>query len=247
MSGRGQYIDIALLDTMVHGGIKNYQWVNRPLAVIGRVTRVDGSVVEVNIGHSVIADAIFLGLDASVREMRAAIERATEELDRVRVVTEAELRLDQERIRITVDPATGAPADRVPALVRTHRRKTTRVLVCGFRPGSVYMLEELFRSDRRHLNTDSDSEVLLNVFAHELQQQGKFSPNADDIFAAIGGVPAPMSPARYVFQFLPNVVVSAVSGAMGGSASMEVSWSWAVLTSSPSRERATLSSSATWG
>jgi len=32
-------------------------------------------IVEVNIGHSVIADAIFLGLDQSVREMRSAIER----------------------------------------------------------------------------------------------------------------------------------------------------------------------------
>lgn len=36
---------------------------------------------------------------------------------------------------------------RMPRLGRTHRRKTTRVLVCGFRPGSIYMLEELFRSD----------------------------------------------------------------------------------------------------
>lgn len=34
-----------------------------------------------------------------------------------------------------------------PTLARTHRRKTTRILVCGFRPGSIYMLEELFRSD----------------------------------------------------------------------------------------------------
>jgi pyridoxine 5-phosphate synthase len=32
-------------------------------------------IVEVNIGHSMIADAIFLGLDRSVREMRAAIDR----------------------------------------------------------------------------------------------------------------------------------------------------------------------------
>lgn len=37
--------------------------------------------------------------------------------------------------------------ERLPRLGRTHRRKTTRVLVCGFRPGSIYMLEELFRSD----------------------------------------------------------------------------------------------------
>lgn len=47
---------------------------------------------------------------------------------------------------------------------------------------------ELFQSDLRHLNTDSDSEVLLNVFAHELQRLGKLVPESDDIFTAIEAV-----------------------------------------------------------
>lgn len=50
--------------------------------------------------------------------------------------------------------------------------------------------EELFKTDLRHCNTDSDSEVLLNVFAHELQSQGKLTPTADDIFNAVKGVHA---------------------------------------------------------
>ncbi len=49
------------------------------------------------------------------------------------------------------DPASALPSVpqdvALPRLDRTHRRKTTRILVCGFRPGSIYMLEELFRSD----------------------------------------------------------------------------------------------------
>jgi amidophosphoribosyltransferase len=45
--------------------------------------------------------------------------------------------------------------------------------------------EELFRDDLRHVNTDSDSEVLLNVFAHELQRLGKLRLEPEDVFAAI--------------------------------------------------------------
>ncbi|HDY81468.1 MAG: amidophosphoribosyltransferase [Gammaproteobacteria bacterium] len=47
------------------------------------------------------------------------------------------------------------------------------------------LTRELFQDDLRHLNTDSDSEVLLNVFAHEMQILGKLSPCADDIFKAV--------------------------------------------------------------
>ncbi len=44
---------------------------------------------------------------------------------------------------------------------------------------------ELFLEDMRHINTNSDSEVLLNVFAHELQARGKIRINEDDIFTAV--------------------------------------------------------------
>lgn len=44
---------------------------------------------------------------------------------------------------------------------------------------------ELFQSDRRHLNTDSDSEVLLNILAHELQKTDQPTVQAEDIFKAV--------------------------------------------------------------
>ncbi|MCR2816298.1 amidophosphoribosyltransferase [Microbacterium jiangjiandongii] len=46
--------------------------------------------------------------------------------------------------------------------------------------------EELFRTDRRHLNTSSDTELLVNVLANELQQTihgDRLSP--DDVFTAV--------------------------------------------------------------
>jgi amidophosphoribosyltransferase len=48
--------------------------------------------------------------------------------------------------------------------------------------------KEIYEQDLRHINTTSDSEVLLNVFAHELMQQKKLFIDAEDIFQAIEGV-----------------------------------------------------------
>lgn len=45
--------------------------------------------------------------------------------------------------------------------------------------------QDLFETDLRHMNTDSDSEVLLNVFAHELQKLRTLHPTSEDIFYAV--------------------------------------------------------------
>ena len=50
------------------------------------------------------------------------------------------------------------------------------------------LAELLIREDRRHLATNSDSEVLLNVFAHELQTRLNGRPTAENIFDAVEAV-----------------------------------------------------------
>ena len=47
---------------------------------------------------------------------------------------------------------------------------------------------ELYKTDLRHMNTDSDSEVLLNIFAHELSQKKQIEPRPEDIFSSVAGV-----------------------------------------------------------
>ncbi|WP_349899851.1 amidophosphoribosyltransferase [Parafrigoribacterium soli] len=48
------------------------------------------------------------------------------------------------------------------------------------------LTQELFHVDRRHLNTGSDTELLVNVLAHELQEQvSGLDLDPDQIFAAV--------------------------------------------------------------
>jgi amidophosphoribosyltransferase len=48
--------------------------------------------------------------------------------------------------------------------------------------------DDLFREDLRHINTESDSEILLNVLAHELEAAGGLRLTPDEIFSAVSAV-----------------------------------------------------------
>jgi amidophosphoribosyltransferase len=66
--------------------------------------------------------------------------------------------------------------------------------ICLAHNGNLTNFDELadllIRQDRRHLSTNSDSEVLLNVFAHELQLRVNGSPTPENVFDAIEAVHA---------------------------------------------------------
>lgn len=49
----------AMFQTYIHGGIKTYQWVNIPLALVGRVDKKDGTTVNISVGFNE-NDPIFL-------------------------------------------------------------------------------------------------------------------------------------------------------------------------------------------
>lgn len=53
---------------------------------------------------------------------------------------------------------------------------------------SEKLRDYLDQQAHRHVNTSSDSELLLNVFADYLNRTGKFRINEDDIFTALEGV-----------------------------------------------------------
>jgi amidophosphoribosyltransferase len=51
-----------------------------------------------------------------------------------------------------------------------------------------HLKRDVLVDDLRHINTHSDSEILLNVFAHELQIQNKLRIDEQDLFTAVAGV-----------------------------------------------------------
>ena len=64
--------------------------------------------------------------------------------------------------------------------------------ICLAHNGNLTNYDELadllIREDRRHLATNSDSEVLLNVFAHELQTRVNGKPTPENVFDTVEAV-----------------------------------------------------------
>ena len=104
-----------------HGGLKNYQWVNRPLALIGRVTKTDGTSVTIDIGHDP-ADPVLLiadlapHVDSDFRERRNRDVIQTEELDPILALTrDAAMKALKEKYNLTPDDFLSADLQIVPA------------------------------------------------------------------------------------------------------------------------------------
>jgi aspartyl aminopeptidase len=68
-----------LFKTIYYGGIKKYQWANRPLALIGRIDTVDGKRVDVSIGLK-DSDPVFVIPDNAPHSDKDLHERKYEEV-----------------------------------------------------------------------------------------------------------------------------------------------------------------------
>jgi len=70
---------------------------------------------------------------------------------------------------------------------------------------SKKLRSNLFKEDLRHINTESDSEVLLNVLAHELQKSKKIHIGKQEIFAAVTEVFKRCKGAYAAVSMIPRV------------------------------------------
>ena len=80
---------------------------------------------------------------------------------------------------------------------------------------SSKLKDNLFSEDLRHINTKSDSEILLNIFAHELQLHGKDDFTPDDVFYAVAGVHRRVKGAYSVVALIADRGIVAFRDPMG--------------------------------
>ena len=78
--------EFALFQTNYHGGLKNYQWTNLPLALMGRVDKKDGTTVKISLGNAP-GEPVFIipelapHVDADLRERKNREVVQPEEMD----------------------------------------------------------------------------------------------------------------------------------------------------------------------
>lgn len=126
----------------------------------GMVT-ADGSTMHVVKARGQVREAY------RTRDMRSLL--GTMGLGHVRYTTRGDARKEQEAQPFYVNAPYGI------TLVHNGNLTNTRELT-----------DQLFHVDRRHLNTDSDTELLVNVLAHELQAQVRGTDlDPDQVFDAI--------------------------------------------------------------
>jgi len=121
----------------------------------------DGPIIHMHKARGQVREAY------RTRDMRTLL--GTMGLGHVRYTTRGDARKEQESQPFYVNAPYGI------VLVHNGNLTNTRELT-----------EALFHVDRRHLNTDSDTELLVNVLAHELQQQVRGADlDPDQVFDAI--------------------------------------------------------------
>lgn len=125
------------------------------------IATADGSTVHMVKARGQVREAY------RTRDMRSLL--GTMGLGHVRYTTRGDARKEQEAQPFYVNAPYGI------TLVHNGNLTNTRELT-----------DQLFRVDRRHLNTDSDTELLVNVLANELQAQVRGSDlDPDQVFDAI--------------------------------------------------------------
>ena len=113
--------DVAMLDTQVHGGLKNYQWVNRPLALIGRIDKTDGTTIWVDIGNDPSDPALIIPdlaphVDKDFLERKNREVIMTEELDPIiGLTTDAVMKALRDKYAVSRDDFLSAELQLVPA------------------------------------------------------------------------------------------------------------------------------------
>jgi aspartyl aminopeptidase len=111
-----------LIDTQVHGGLKNYQWANVPLAITGRVDKTDGTTAWLDVGNDP-ADPVLVISDLAPHVDRDFRGRTQQEVIRTE-------ELDPIIATMPPDAAAGqrTPSDRLLAVVR--EKTASRRAIC---------------------------------------------------------------------------------------------------------------------